>query len=387
MEPRQPVNVFHFHNGRGGGVWSVIKNLITYSDNPLIKNHVVHYLAIGQTGNFHFSELPPSIVQMELRYSPQDNFYTTCNRLAATLFGPADIIVAHNWMELGMASHLGLPNPVIYYAHGDYDYYYQLAQKHRGVIDEVVVIAASIKEKMGSYLMDFNIPVNYIRFPVPEVGFRKEKLPGSVLFVGRLEEGKGYPVLIDVARQAAAKHILLHWYIVGEGEVNWLNSHPWPEEVPHTHFGALPNNSVLELMAEMEIILLPSTHEGMPIVIIEAMKAGVIPLVSDIPGGIQELVLNDETGYKLQREDVPGFVEKISLLQRKEKRDQLSARAENFATRNFEPYKNTLQFEEQILALANRKKRNKARRKVYGSRLDMPWIPNKLVRIIRKINK
>ena len=109
--------------------------------------------------------------------------------------------------------------------------------------------------------------------------------------------------------------------------------------------------------------------------------------MSDIPGGIQELVLNDETGYKLQREDVPGFVEKISLLQRKEKRDQLSARAENFATRNFEPYKNTLQFEEQILALANRKKRNKARRKVYGSRLDMPWIPNKLVRIIRKINK
>lgn len=378
------VDVFHFHNGRGGGVWSVIKNLVAFSKNPLIKNHVVHYLTTKQQKDFDERELSEEISQYVIRYSPNDNFYHTCKKIAALLPGPDAVIVAHDWLELGMASHLGLPNPLVYYVHGDYDYYYQLAQRHRGVIDEVVVVAASIKENMGSYLMDCNIPVNYIRFPVPEVGFRKEKLPGSVLFVGRLEEGKGYPVLIEVARQAAAKHILLHWYIVGEGEVNWLNSHPWPDEVPHTHFGALPNNRVLELMAEMEIILLPSTHEGMPIVIIEAMKAGVIPLVSDIPGGIQELVLNDETGYKLQREDVLGFIEKISLLQRKEKRNQISIRAENFATRNFEPYNNTLKFEEQILALVNRKKRIKARRKVYGSRLDQPWIPNSLVRLIRK---
>jgi hypothetical protein len=36
------VKVYHFHNGTGGGVLSVIKNLLFYSDKKLFENHIIH---------------------------------------------------------------------------------------------------------------------------------------------------------------------------------------------------------------------------------------------------------------------------------------------------------------------------------------------------------
>src|SRR6185312_13329914 len=35
------IKVFHFHNGGGGGVLSVICNLLRYSENKSIENHVI----------------------------------------------------------------------------------------------------------------------------------------------------------------------------------------------------------------------------------------------------------------------------------------------------------------------------------------------------------
>ena len=38
------MKVFHFYNGNGGGVLSVIRNLILYKQNTEIENHIIHVI-------------------------------------------------------------------------------------------------------------------------------------------------------------------------------------------------------------------------------------------------------------------------------------------------------------------------------------------------------
>ena len=36
------IKVYHFHNGSGGGVLSVIRNLLQFSANASVENHVIY---------------------------------------------------------------------------------------------------------------------------------------------------------------------------------------------------------------------------------------------------------------------------------------------------------------------------------------------------------
>src|SRR5262249_42400434 len=59
--------------------------------------------------------------------------------------------------------------------------------------------------------------------------------------------------------------------------------------------GSLSNDSVQEIMAASDALLLCSDYEGIPIVVYEAMGVGLPQVVSDV-GGISELVTPD-CGY------------------------------------------------------------------------------------------
>ena len=47
---------------------------------------------------------------------------------------------------------LGLKNPVVHILHGDFDYYYELAQKNQDVIDAFICISPTIYKKLNQVL-------------------------------------------------------------------------------------------------------------------------------------------------------------------------------------------------------------------------------------------
>lgn len=380
MENR--IDIVHFHNGKGGGVWSVIKNLISFSTNPVFNQHIIIYHLKDDNPICDQRELPKHVHFKYLEYSGSDNYYHTCKNLAALIPNPHAILIAHDWMELGMCSHLGLSNPLLYYMHGDYDYYYSLFDKHREVIDETITVSRSMRIKLTEKHPLFTEHISYIRFPVPNAINKKIKRRKSIVFVGRLEEGKGFDIVLKIAENLSTDQEI-EWHIVGDGASDWLSK--IPTDLNIKIHGSLSNNKVLELLSEMEILVLPSTHEGMPIAVIEAMKAGVVPLVSDIPGGIQELIVEGKTGFKLKRENVSDWCERIKVLQSNNDQMQLlSASAKNMASEMFDPFNNVCLFEEKLKKLAGKTPLRKKKKLVYGSRLDKPWIPNSIVKMIRK---
>lgn len=186
------LNIVHFANGSGGGVFSVIQNLLQFSSNPGIQNHVIFTINKKQFPNFKVPEIIGAKSIQVLYFSPTWNFYYTCKQLAKLLPGGKAVIVAHDWLELGMASNLGLQNPVVQVVHGDYDYYYELAETHSGIINKYVTVAENIKTKLVSRIPDRKKDIEYLRFPVPGGLARvEEENRCNIIFIGRLSEGKG----------------------------------------------------------------------------------------------------------------------------------------------------------------------------------------------------
>jgi glycosyltransferase involved in cell wall biosynthesis len=117
-----------------------------------------------------------------------------------------------------------------------------------------------------------------------------------VLFVGNLFKHKGLHRIIRALAEVPDRP--WHLVVVGTG----------PERDPclrrletaglsdrATFLGRISAGEVEELLAAADVLSLPSTQEGMPYVILEAMASGV-PVVSTRVYGIPEMVVDGETG-------------------------------------------------------------------------------------------
>jgi glycosyltransferase involved in cell wall biosynthesis len=379
------VSIYHFHNGSGGGVLSAVRNLLLYRQHNEIENHVIYTINKDFTSFYHLPGLEGTTSEQVFYYSAQWNFYYTVKQLAKLIPDEQSVIVAHDWLELGMVSHLGLKNPVIYFVHGDYDYYYQLAAKHCDSIDTFICVCESISKKLIEILPSRSDKIIYSRFPVPSISkasFRSNEIL-QMIFVGRCEDAKGYNLLPEIEKGLRIKKVKVNWHIIGEGSEDSSNQSLWPEDTIIYFYGKLTQEEVFSLLHKSDLFLLPSLAEGMPVSVIEAMKAGVVPIVNNLPCGIQEIIVNGKTGYKVDNNLLDGYIAVIKQLSDdKGMLNAIAQEASSFATCLFDPLINTRKIEVIILKSIDMKK-NKGQFKVYGSRLDSKYIPNWITLLFR----
>jgi len=71
--------------------------------------------------------------------------------------------------------------------------------------------------------------------------------------------------------------------------------------------------TVPQLLAQSDIFVLSSKHEGLPISILEAMRAG-LPVIATDTGGISESVDDGVTGYLVKRQDAVQLRDRLATL-------------------------------------------------------------------------
>lgn len=134
--------------------------------------------------------------------------------------------------------------------------------------------------------------------------------PGYLLFVGRLRIRKGVEVLLEALRGLPGARLL----IAGDGE------HREALERKAAELGLGPAAVLLGrceaarvrgLLAGAAALVVPSTYEGMPLVVLEAMEAG-LPVVASRVSGIPEVVVDGETGWLVPPEDPRRLREALS---------------------------------------------------------------------------
>lgn len=126
------------------------------------------------------------------------------------------------------------------------------------------------------------------------------EVPGFFLFVGRLRIRKGVEVLLEALRSLEVRLV-----IAGDGE------HRGALERRVTELGLADRvrfvgrrdaAQVRWLFRGAWALVVPSIYEGMPLVVLEAMQAGV-PVVASRVSGIPEVVEDGLTGWLVPPED------------------------------------------------------------------------------------
>lgn len=128
------------------------------------------------------------------------------------------------------------------------------------------------------------------------------------LFVGRLRIRKGVEVLLEAMKKLPEARLL----IAGDGE----HRAPLERRAAELELGGSVRflgrcdaSRVRGLLRGARALVVPSTYEGMPLVVLEAMEAGV-PVVASAVSGIPEVVEDGEeggTGWLVPPED-PGLL-------------------------------------------------------------------------------
>jgi glycosyltransferase involved in cell wall biosynthesis len=209
---------------------------------------------------------------------------------------------------------------------------YDMMRHYAPHMDMLAMVSKTMKARAEAMPEFGRIPVRCLPYgvPLPESLNHAARFQGPlrILYLGRLwqvqKRVRLFPVIFDRLKSSG---IPFHWTIAGEGpERPFLQQTmiPAPPEQTVSFAGSIPNRDVPQVLQEHDVFLLASDYEGLPLSLLEAMGHGLVPVVSDLPSGIPEVV-NTDNGILVPVNDVAGYAQAIVHLH--EHRDELAAKS------------------------------------------------------------
>jgi len=247
----------------------------------------------------------------------------------ARAFDP-DLIHAHwgtypSTVAWALARALGKPFGFTTHAHDIFLHDHLLAEKL-----EAAAVPVTISRFNVEWLAEHATPRARARLAVVHCGVDLEALPflsgprepGTILAVGRLDDIKGFDVLVDAVALLARQGRSVRCRIVGAGpreadlraRVLRLGLAGAVELA-----GARPEPEVRAALAAASVFALPSVvtprgdRDGIPVSLMEAMAAGT-PVVSTRVSGIPELVEDGVSGLLVPERDAPALAAALARL-------------------------------------------------------------------------
>ncbi len=174
-------------------------------------------------------------------------------------------------------------------------------------LDVRMGIAYNVIRRLNQYQEAVGIPEKYHQFekltlyvaiPGNITKTNREDHLLKVYYAGRNSAEKRVHLMFEIARKALKKNLPVQFTFVGDF------SGGLPAD--HASFGNFPGlipagEPMYEFIRENDVVMLTSDREGLPIMLLEAMQLGIVPMatpVGDIP-----VYINNENGYLL---DGPG---------------------------------------------------------------------------------
>jgi len=160
-------------------------------------------------------------------------------------------------------------------------------------------------------------------------------------FVGRLEKVKRPDLFIDVARHLGTRVSNLTFVLAGNGrEQSSVRRLAATSGLGNRMLLLGHCNDATELLRAMDLLLIPSDHEGLPMVLLEAMALGT-PVVSRAVGGVPEVITHDESGCLVDSHDPAILADAcMRLLRDKALRDRIARAARNVIQTRFSAARN-----------------------------------------------
>ena len=203
----------------------------------------------------------------------------------------------------------------------------------------IIAVSQAIRQRL---LLEYGVPEERVRYllPVgrpadlPQPNDSGPQLPAGPLlgFIGRLEPSKGVDVLLRALPGVLRVRPDVRLVVIGTGpgEVNLTalaRQLGVESAVRFLGFRA----DARALLSRFELLVVPSRSDGSPLVVHEALEAGV-PVIGSAVGGIVDRVAGGEAGVLVPAGDVDALTGAIlALLADAARRDQLRSAGRRLA--------------------------------------------------------
>ena len=191
-------------------------------------------------------------------------------------------------------------------------------------VDRVVAVSSDIEKVLiGMYgsnrvsCIHNGIDLEAVRVTTSREAFRRKwQIPEDAVVigtVGRLVPVKGHAILLEATRilQASIGNVAL--VLVGDGPLRKdLEANAKRLGLEKSVIFAGQQDQSYDFMNMMDVFVLPSLHEGIPMVVLEAL-ALQRPVVATRVGGIPEVIEHGQTGFLAEPSDASSLAR---LLQR-----------------------------------------------------------------------
>ena len=221
---------------------------------------------------------------------------------------------------------------------------YQMIRPYATHMDMMAVVSREMKQKTEALGEFAKVPVAYLPYGVPvptdnEMPARDFNQPLRIIYVGRVaREQKRVHLFPEIFSRLKSSGMPFHWTIAGDGpEMAWLKDALKDTNPNQTvsFAGLIPYGAITGALLAHDVFLLASDYEGLPISLLEAMSCGLVPVVSDLPSGIPEVV-NETTGFRIALNNVASYAEAIVRLhQNRQDLSRLSRNARDKVVREF----------------------------------------------------
>lgn len=183
-------------------------------------------------------------------------------------------------------------------------------------------------KEVKSFYRKFGIDVISIPNPVSEYKTDTTKKNKTILAVGKLEEQKGFDLLMEAFKKA---NLPPEWKlkIVGDGSLkNYLIQYKDKLGLDEKVYFAGKVKNIMEVYNNSSVFVLSSIYEGFPNVLIEAMSAGLPVISFNCKFGPEEIIEHNENGILVQARDTTKLAKEIrDLVNNEKKRNRLGKNA------------------------------------------------------------
>jgi len=148
----------------------------------------------------------------------------------------------------------------------------------------------------------------------------------AIAIVGRIVPIKNHMLFLKIAlRVAAASRVKLRFFVIGDGNAlrQKLENYLQQQAADYTYFPADARRALITFtswitemnlaMPGIDILALTSLNEGTPVSVIEAEAAGK-PVIATRVGAIEEVMIDNVSGFICELADVDDFTAKLTRL-------------------------------------------------------------------------
>jgi len=246
---------------------------------------------------------------------PGESLYKMADRLEKHISENDGIILASFHYEL-ITLHLHRrKNKVVFFICHDMGYLSN-ARRYEFIIDVFIAHNIQFYEELQVMFPDRIKDIYFLPYGIPILHkYRAENREGNLRLVilSRMDREKGVLDIPEIDSLLRKKGIAVQWTIIGDGPDKSQLQELVISRDNFSFFSPPDNKSVMELVAQNDVFILPSRLDGLPVALLETMSAGCVPVISEFNQGIKRVV-SPEEGFIVPVGDSQQFADSIAIL-------------------------------------------------------------------------